>query len=142
MAEYVYDEGLVLLEGTSLPAPLGTAGVFRAVPGGPAVQVYDLNGSEIPSVKVGEFGVHQQFTADIPHGVLDFGSKELVKESKQQREAGFQALQAINGIDGRLRALEGGTTSGFARLKALPRYPTPADGNDGDVFLYHPNYTG
>jgi len=89
-ADYTYDEAVVLIEATADLA-IGATGVLRPVDGGDPVQVFDLNGSALPHVLVGPFGVHQPFRADIPQGLLDFGSKVLVKESQQQREAGLEA---------------------------------------------------
>jgi len=140
-ADYTYDEAVVTIQGTAEPA-VGATGVLRPDDFGDPVQVYDLNGSPLPHVSVGEFGVHQQFKADIPQGILDFGSRRLVKESQQQREAGMTALAAVQELTPRVLALEEGTTAGYSRVLSLSRTPTAADANEGDLILVNPNFTG
>lgn len=140
-ADYTFDEAVVLVEGTGELA-IGATGVLLPPLGGDPVQVYDMNGSPIPNVVVGPFGVHQQFRADIPQGLLDFGSKVLVKESQQQRDAGMAALLAVEALEPRIDALEAGTTAGFSRVLSLSRTPTAQDANNGDLVLVNPNFNG
>lgn len=91
MADFTFSAAPVLIETTGEFA-IGASGVLRPAGGGSPVPVYDLNGSPITGIVVGPKGAHQAFMADIPNGVLDFGSVLLVAESKEQREAGFEAL--------------------------------------------------
>ena len=141
MPEFTYSEDIVIVESTGLPA-INTTGVFRSAGGGAALPVWDLNGSLLPNIRVSELGVHEPFMADADHGVLDFGSTIKVKESVEFRNAGSQALALVKDLQAAVASLQAGTTNGFARVKALPREPVVTDGNDGDVFLYHPNFTG
>lgn len=86
MAAYTFPSAPVLVEATGEFA-IGATGVLRAVSGGLAVQVYDLNDSPISTVLVGPKGGHAPFKADIPYGVLDFGSTQLVAVSAEALNA-------------------------------------------------------
>ena len=92
MASFTYHPAVVFIESTGDLA-IGATGVLRPEAGGNPVQVYDLNGSPIPSVSVGSKGVHQPFQADIPDGVLDFGSVMLVAISKEALTAAITAQE-------------------------------------------------
>lgn len=94
MPGYTFSEGVVLIEATGQLA-IGATGVFRAATGGDPVTIYDLNDSVIPSVAVGPLGVRQAFKADIPRGLLDFGSVVIVARSDELMDAAFEA-QAIS----------------------------------------------
>lgn len=92
MAAYTFPSAVVLIEATGDLA-IGATGVLRPSAGGNPVQVYDLNGSPIPNVVVGARGVHQPFQADIPDGVLDFGSVLLTSISQESMTAAITAEQ-------------------------------------------------
>jgi len=93
VADYTFPPAVVLVEGSGDLA-VGATGVLRPAGGGNPVQVYDLNGSPIPSVLVGSKGVHQAFQANIPDGVLDFGSVQLTAISMESMTAAMSAQQA------------------------------------------------
>jgi len=97
MPDYTFGAAAVLLEGGGGLA-IGATGVLRPPGGGNPVQLYDLNGSPIIALTVGPFGAHQEFKADIPHGVLDFGSTQMVAVS-------IEALTAAINVQGDLEAL-------------------------------------
>lgn len=86
MADYTFSAATVLFEGTGDLA-VGATGVLRPLDGGAAVQLYDLNDSPLTSITVGPLGSHQAFKADIPHGLLDFGSLRMVAVSIQSLTA-------------------------------------------------------
>lgn len=90
MAAYTFPSSVVLIESTGALA-IGATGALRPSAGGEPVQVYDLNGSPIPGVVVGNKGVHQPFQADIPDGVLDFGSVLLTAVSQESLTAAITA---------------------------------------------------
>lgn len=92
MAIYTYAPAPVLVEITGEFA-IGATGVFRATEGGTPVTITDLNDSPIPNIVVGPKGAHQAFKADIPNGVIDFGSVLLPTASLEQQEAALQAEQ-------------------------------------------------
>ena len=94
MAAYTYAPAPVLVETTGEFA-IGVTGVLKDDDGTP-VQAYDLNDSPIGGITVGPKGAHQAFKADIPNGVLDFGSVLLPTSSQQQQEAGLSALATAN----------------------------------------------
>lgn len=98
MADYTFPPAVVLVEGTGALA-VGATGLLRPAVGANPVPVYDLNGSVIPSVVVGSQGAHQEFTADIPDGVLDFGSVMLVAISKESLTAGLTAADAATSAE-------------------------------------------
>ena len=91
MADFTYAPAPVLIESTGEFA-LGVVGAFTDAATGTTVQAYDLNDSPIGGILVGPKGAHQAFKADIPHGILDFGSVLLPSESIEQQEAGFIAV--------------------------------------------------
>lgn len=91
MADYTFAPAVVFIEGTSTLA-IGATGVLRPLGGGDPVVVFDLNDSPLPNIAVGQFGVHQSFKANIPAGVLDFGSTMLPTSSLEQQAAAFDAL--------------------------------------------------
>lgn len=95
MAAYTFPPAVVLVESTGELA-VGANGVLRPSAGGDPVQVYDLNGSPIPSVLVGSKGVHQPFQADIANGVLDFGSVQLTAVSHESLTAAITAQQSAD----------------------------------------------
>ena len=95
MPEYKFKAAPVLVETTGEFA-IGATGVLRPEAGADPVQVYDLNGSPLPSVTVGPKGAHQDFLADIPDGVLDFGSVQLVAISVESFRAGLGAGAAAD----------------------------------------------
>jgi hypothetical protein len=94
MADYTYAPAPVLIESTGEFA-IGVVGALTDVEG-TAVQVYDLNDSPLGGILVGPKGAHQAFKADIPHGILDFGSVLLPTASLEQQEAGFAAVTTAN----------------------------------------------
>lgn len=96
MPTYRYGPDSVLVETTGEFA-IGATGIFRATEGGDPVAVTDLNGSPIPSILVGPKGAHQAFKADIPNGVLDFGSVLLPKISDEAQAAGLDAMSVAAG---------------------------------------------
>lgn len=87
MAEFTFGPALVLVQDTDTPAPEGTTGVLRPKGGGDPLPIWDLNNSPITSVRVGRFGVHQAFRADVHQGELDFGSVLLNKLSDEAQVA-------------------------------------------------------
>lgn len=90
MPTYTYAPAPVLVETTGEFA-IGATGVFRATESGPPVNFYDLNDSPLATISVGPKGAHQAFKADIPYGILDFGSVLLPSMSIQQQEAALTA---------------------------------------------------
>jgi hypothetical protein len=93
MPDYTYAPAPVLIEVTGEFA-IGVSGVLRNAATNAVSPVYDLNGSLLPGVTVGPKGAHQAFKADIPNGILDFGSVLLPSSSLEQQAAGLTALQA------------------------------------------------
>ena len=133
---YTYSSGLVLDEKTGQPSP-GIAGILREVSGGP-VQVYDLNDSPIPNIQVGPRGVHQAFRADIPDGVIDFGSTPIPVVSQESHRAGLQAViiaeQAVEASESARG--EASDAAAAARLAASVVVATPRfvlHGDDADA---------
>lgn len=92
MPDYTYGAAPVLVETTGDFA-FGATGTLLA-PDGNAATVYDLNGSPIAGVKVGPKGAHQGFMADIPNGMLDFGSVRIIAVSIESMTAAISAHQA------------------------------------------------
>lgn len=90
MPDYTFPSGTVLVEGSGEFA-VGATGVLRV--DGEQVQVYDLNDSPIPSIFVGPRGVHQAFKADVPDGLLDFGSTLMPVVSVESHRAGLRAIE-------------------------------------------------
>jgi hypothetical protein len=95
MPTYTYAPAPVLVESTGEFA-INATGVLRATDGGDPVQVFDLNGSPLPSVLVGPKGAHQAFTAELSDGVLDFGSVLLPAISLETQRAALLALERAN----------------------------------------------
>lgn len=81
-ADYTFSEDTVLVASTGELA-IGATGVLRATLDGPALPIYDLNGSPLNVITVGPVGVHQAFKADVAYGLLDFGSAKLTKVSDE-----------------------------------------------------------
>jgi hypothetical protein len=96
MPEYTFGPAPVLIEATGEFA-IGATGVLRATEDGQAVQVYDLNDSPLPSIAVGPKGAHQAFRADVPNGVLDFGSVLLPKVCDEAQVAALTAQEVASG---------------------------------------------
>lgn len=141
MPAYTFSPAPVLVETTGEFA-IGATGVLRPTEGGDPVQVYDLNGSPLPSVAVGLKGAHQAFKADIPHGTLDFGSVLLPTISLEALTAALTAQQTAEGMNARVTALEQGSVYGNGRIIATSRSAATADSNNGDLVLVHPNFAG
>lgn len=139
MAAYTYSPAPVLVEATGELA-IGATGQLLAADGSGAVPVYDLNDSLLASILVGPKGVHQAFKADIPNGVLDFGSVLLPTISQEALAAALTVQQATTDLTGRVDALEQGTVSGFGRVVSMSRLPTASDANPGDVVLVNPSF--
>lgn len=95
MPEYTYSPAPVLVETTGEFA-IGATGVLRPLDGGDPVPVFDLNDSPLLSVQVGPRGAHQAFKADIPNGVLDFGSTQIVAVSVEAITAALTAIGIAN----------------------------------------------
>ncbi|MCZ2837127.1 phage upper tail fiber protein [Modestobacter sp. VKM Ac-2985] len=93
MPDFTFSPSAVLVESTGDFA-IGATGVLRVVAGGATVPVYDLNGSALPNIVVGPKGAHQAFKADIPDGILDFGSVLLPAVSNESLTAAIDAQQA------------------------------------------------
>jgi hypothetical protein len=91
MADYTYAPAPVLIEATGEFA-IGVTGALKTADGTTVVQAYDLNNSPIGGILVGPKGAHGAFKADIPYGVLDFGSVLLPTTSIEQQNAGLTAL--------------------------------------------------
>lgn len=89
--KYTYPPAVVLDEETGQFA-IGATGNLLQTADGPPVQLYDLNDSPIPSITVGQRGAHQGFRADIPDGLLDFGSTLIPVVSQESHRAGMQAM--------------------------------------------------
>lgn len=92
---YTFASAPVLVETTGDLA-IGATGVLRETEGGDPVAIYDLNDSPIASVLVGPKGAHQAFRADIPYGVLDFGSAMLVAVSAEAQYAAISVEETAN----------------------------------------------
>lgn len=91
MADFTYAANTVLSESTGEFA-VGATGVLRETADGPPVSIYDLNDSPLQVISVGSRGVHQAFKADIPDGILDFGSALLSVVSAESHRAGLRAI--------------------------------------------------
>lgn len=91
MADFTYPPGTVLDESTG-EFSVGSTGVLRNA-NGDAVDIFDLNDSPIPSIRVGARGVHEAFKANVPDGLLDFGSTLMPVVSQESHRAGLQAIQ-------------------------------------------------
>jgi hypothetical protein len=144
MPDYTYPAVAVLVETTGELAATGTTGVLRPAAGQPSVPTYDLNGSPRPIV-VGPKGASPAFTADIRHGVLDFGSVQIPVVSDQARDAAIdvqetadQALiEAVAAREAADLALAGVTGDVLSVVEAAPTV-TPAgvwDFSGADVDL-------
>lgn len=105
MPSYTFAPAPVLVESTGAFA-IGATGVLRATEGGDPVPIFDLNGSPLTSIQVGPKGAHQGFTADIPNGVLDFGSVLLPSISLEQQESGLTAVAVANAASDTAAAAE------------------------------------
>lgn len=92
MASYTFGPAPVLVETTGEFA-IGATGVFRPLGGGDPVPVADLNNSPLPNILVGPKGAHGAFTADIPAGVLDFGSVLIPKVCDEAVTAAIDARE-------------------------------------------------
>jgi hypothetical protein len=92
VAAYTFPPAPVLIETTGAFA-IGAAGVMRPTTGGDPVPLYDLNDLPLASILVGPKGAHQAFKADIPDGVLDFGSVLLPASSLEQQRAALNAVE-------------------------------------------------
>lgn len=115
MADYTFAPAPVLIESTGEFA-IGATGVLRATEGGVSVQIYDLNNSPMASIVVGPKGAHQAFRADVPHGLLDFGSVLLPTSSLEQQQAGITAL---NTAQDALLTAEAAQTSALSALNGM-----------------------
>lgn len=92
MADYTFAPAPVFVEETGEFA-IGSTGVLRDVAGGTQQLVYDLNDLPLDFITVGPKGAHQAFKADVAHGVLDFGSVEIVAVSAEAQQAAITAEQ-------------------------------------------------
>lgn len=90
-ADYTYAPAPVLDDSTGDFA-IGVAGVLKTADGVSTSPMYDLNGSSITSIVVGSKGAHPGFRADIPNGLLDFGSVLIPSASLEQQQAGLVAV--------------------------------------------------
>lgn len=106
MPQFTFSEDTVLVAGSD-PAEfaIGATGVFRVMAGGEIVPIFDLNGSAILAVAVGPLGVHEPFKADIPHGVLDFGSAQLSKVSDESIAAVVTMGEALEAVQSQIATL-------------------------------------
>lgn len=85
-AEYTYGQAAVLVQAGGVSTDVfavGAHGVLRTAVDGPESPIYDINGSPLPYLTVGETGAYQFFRADIPFGVLDFGSALITAVSNE-----------------------------------------------------------
>ncbi|TYP82085.1 hypothetical protein [Blastococcus xanthinilyticus] len=119
MPDFTYGPAPVLVEASGDFA-IGATGTFRASDGTPA-PIYDLNGSPLASITVGPKGAHQAFKADIPDGVLDFGSVELPAVSIEAISAALDAQQAA-------REASASAAAAAQSLASLPAATTEAQG--------------
>lgn len=90
MPIYTFPAAPVHVESTGGFA-IGSTGVLRAYVGGEAVPMWDMNDSPITSVTVGQAGAYPDFKADIPDGVMDFGSVPITAISKESFTAALDA---------------------------------------------------
>jgi hypothetical protein len=95
MPTYTFPQAPVLNDSTGEFA-IGSTGFLRDTSTNAPVQMYDLNGSPIATIIVGSKGAHSAFKADVPHGVLDFGSVLLPSASLEQQAAGIIAVDTAN----------------------------------------------
>ena len=129
MPTYTFAPAPVLVETTGEFA-IGATGVLRPTGGGDPVQVYDMNDSPLASVTVGPKGAHQSFKADIPHGVLDFGSVLLPTESLEQRQG---AITSVTLPESLMTALTAGAGVTIRRTGLGDRIEVAATGGGGGV---------
>jgi hypothetical protein len=95
VADYTFAPAPVIEEVTGDLA-IGVTGILRDSTTNNPVQIYDLNDSPIASITVGPKGAHGAFKADVPNGVLDFGSVLLPSSSLEQQAAGLIAVDTAN----------------------------------------------
>lgn len=95
MPTYTFAPAPVLVEATGEFA-IGATGTLASSSGGAAVSTWDLNGSPLASILVGPKGAHQAFKADIPHGVLNFGSVQIVAISVEAQQAAITAQETAD----------------------------------------------
>lgn len=125
MPQYTYSPAAVLVETTGEFA-VGAIGALRPASGGDAVPIWDLNDSALPSVVVGPKGAHQAFKADIPSGILDFGSVMLPAVSDEARVAGLDAqTEAAQAV---VIAQNAESASSAAVAAAASKYAKPGTG--------------
>lgn len=142
MAAYTFAPAVVLVEATG-DLDAGATGVLRTAAGGDIVPIYDLNDSPIAVVTVGVKGAHQSFKADVPSGILDFGSDVLIPTICQEAlTAALDVKDATGTLTDRVLSLEQGAVSGFGRVLPLPRIPTAQDANEGDLVLVNSSFSG
>ena len=99
--DYTYAQGVVIDPVTSELVQSGT-GIFKDTAGGVVQDMFDLVGTQVAGIDVGPLGVHIAFKADIPHGVLSFGSVELPVVSIEAINSGLEAAAAQAAAEGAL----------------------------------------
>lgn len=127
MPDFTFAPAPVLVEETGEFA-IGATGVLRSTQDGQAVQMYDLNGSPLPSILVGPKGAHQAFKADIPNGVLDFGSVQVTKISDEAQVAALEAVTLSKATAATVAGIfaAGGGYPELVRHWNNPNVPRPA----------------
>ena len=93
-ADYTYQPFLLLDPDTNEVIPNATGGLLLDIDGD-GQQVYDLVGTPIASLSTGSKGVGNGFRADVPQGVVTFGSAGLPVVSIEAQSAGLAVLDAV-----------------------------------------------
>ncbi len=139
--EYLFKASTVVVEETGELA-IGATGQLIPTEGGEPVQVYDLNSSPIASVLVGPKGAHQAFRADIPPGILDFGSVQLVAVSVQAlfaaiavEEVAEQAVADVQTALAEVQTIREQIGSAKGVLAVPAGQDPPADTPDGTIIF-------
>ena len=92
-ADFTYQQGVAIDPQTSRLVEAGS-GVFRDKAGGTVQAMYDLLGNPIVGILLSDIGVHAAFKADLPRGVLTFGSVDLPAVSIEAIDASLEAQAA------------------------------------------------
>ena len=118
MPDYTYGPFLVLDETTGEPTAEATGGQLLDVAGGTPQPVYDLLGSPLAELITNRLGVTGSFMADVPYGLVSFGSVALPVISNEARNAGLEAAAAQSAAEAAQAAAESASTSAVAAQSA------------------------
>lgn len=103
-ADYTYGTYAVYDPTTNTEVDNGTGGKFVLVVDGAAQPIYDLLGNPITEITSNALGQSSQFRANVPNGLIQFGTTAVTVFAN---EVGAMAVAAFNAISG----LSSGLTS-------------------------------